>query len=62
MEIFRQHDMMEPVSKIAGSMRYISRVGWYTSLGGDGPFDQKHIASVEAFGCGEDSSQASAYM
>jgi 2,4-dichlorophenol 6-monooxygenase len=62
MEIFRQHDMMEPISKIAGKMRYVSRVSWITSLGGDGPFEQKHIASIEAFGGGEGSEQANTYM
>lgn len=62
MEIFRQHGMADPVLNKAGSMRYISRVQWATSLGGDGPFDRKHIASVEAFGGGEESDQAQTYM
>lgn len=33
MEIFRQHRMEGPITKIAGNMRFISRVQWANSLG-----------------------------
>jgi 2,4-dichlorophenol 6-monooxygenase len=62
MELFRQHGTADPVIEKAGSMRYISRIQWATSLGGSGPFDRKQIASVEAFGGGEESNQAQTYM
>lgn len=62
MEIFRQHGMAEAIAADAGTMRYISKVQWSSSLGGSGPFDRRQIGSVNAFGGGEESDQAATYQ
>lgn len=62
MEILRQYGMSEPVIEKSGTMRFISRVQWSSSLGGDGPYDRKILGTVDAFGGGEDSDQAIMYQ
>lgn len=51
MEIFRQHDVADAVYD-AGMPMNNCKVRYVTSLGGDGPLDQKELYSFDAFGGG----------
>jgi 2,4-dichlorophenol 6-monooxygenase len=50
MEIFRQHNIAERIKSVGCPIRNMSQTDWRTSLGGDGPYDGRLIASVPAFG------------
>lgn len=50
MEIFRQHDIASRIKSVGCPIRNMSQTDWRTSLGGDGPYDGRLIASVPAFG------------
>jgi 2,4-dichlorophenol 6-monooxygenase len=50
MEIFRQHNMAERIRKVGCPIRYMGRIDWRSSLGGDGPYDRRVIGTVPAFG------------
>lgn len=52
MEIFRQHGIADAVYAGGAPLDQMSAVAWYTSLGGDGPFDAKTIYKLDAFGGG----------
>ncbi|KAM5357362.1 hypothetical protein ACJZ2D_016338 [Fusarium nematophilum] len=62
MEILRQYGLADPIIEKSGTMRYISRVQWSSSLGGDSPYDRKILGTVEAFGGGEETDQANIYQ
>ncbi|MET0545829.1 MAG: FAD-dependent monooxygenase [Caulobacterales bacterium] len=50
MEIFQEYDLAEAVYARGTPMANMSRVGWFTSLGGDGELDRKTIHKMDAFG------------
>lgn len=52
MEIFRQHGVSDAVYAGGAPLDQMGAVAWYTSLGGDGPFDAKTIYKMDAFGGG----------
>src|SRR4051794_16078455 len=52
MEIFRQHGVAEAILEVGAPIEKFGKVRWVTSLGGDGPMDQKVIHQMDAFGGG----------
>jgi 2,4-dichlorophenol 6-monooxygenase len=50
MEIFREEGLAERIYDLSTPAANMSRVGWYTSLGGDGELDRKTIHLMDAFG------------
>jgi 2,4-dichlorophenol 6-monooxygenase len=52
MEIFRQHGVAETILEVGAPIEKFGKVRWVTSLGGDGPMDQKVIHQMDAFGGG----------
>lgn len=52
MELFREVGLADAVYAVGAPLENMQRVGWYTSLGGDGPLDRKTIALMDAFGGG----------
>lgn len=53
MEIFREMGLSDAIYQRSTPMENMSSVGWYTSLGGDGPLDGKTIYVMDAFGGGK---------
>ncbi|GLY50837.1 FAD-dependent monooxygenase [Lentzea sp. NBRC 102530] len=51
MEIFRQHGLADEVSAL-GLPTHDTKVRYVTSLGGDGPYDQREIITFDAFSGG----------
>ncbi|GAB3304597.1 aromatic ring hydroxylase [Epidermidibacterium keratini] len=52
MEIFRQHAVADSIYEVSSPMENMSTALWCTSIGGDGPFDRKILARLDAFGGG----------
>ena len=52
MEIFRAWGIEKDVASRGTPPEHMARVGWYTSLGGDGELDRKRIHIMDAFGGG----------
>lgn len=52
MEILREAGIADEVYELSTPAENMSRVGWYTSLGGDGELDRKTIHLMDAFGGG----------
>src|SRR3954471_2669425 len=52
MEVFRQHGVAEAILEVGAPIEKFGKVRWVTSLGGDGPMDQKVIHEMDAFGGG----------
>lgn len=50
MEVFRKHDLVDEIIELGTPARYMSKVAWVSSLGGDGPLDQKVIHTIPSFG------------
>ncbi|WP_374413718.1 FAD-dependent monooxygenase [Novosphingobium colocasiae] len=50
MEILREEGLADYIYANSTPAENMSRVGWYTSLGGDGPLDRKQIGIIDAFG------------
>lgn len=50
MEMFREIGMADTIYDVGAPLENMCKVGWYTSLGGDGPMDRKIIAEMDAFG------------
>jgi 2,4-dichlorophenol 6-monooxygenase len=50
MEIFRQHDLADTVYAVGVPIEKMGKVRWRTSLGGDGPLDQRTIYEMDSFG------------
>ncbi len=53
MEIFREIGIADRIYELSTPAENMSRVGWFTSLGGDGELDRKTIHMMDAFGGGE---------
>ncbi|MFW2829650.1 FAD-dependent monooxygenase [Sphingomonas sp. ID0503] len=53
MEIFREIGLADKIYGLSTPAENMSRVGWFTSLGGDGELDRKTIHLMDAFGGGE---------
>ncbi len=53
MEVLRQHGVADAVYEVGAPIEKFGKVRWRTSLGGDGPLDQKSIFEMDAFGGGE---------
>jgi 2,4-dichlorophenol 6-monooxygenase len=52
MEILREEGLADAIYERSTPAENMSRVGWYTSLGGDGELDRKTIHVMDAFGGG----------
>ena len=52
MEVFRQHGVADAILDVGAPIEKFGKVRWVTSLGGDGPMDQKVIHEMDAFGRG----------
>jgi 2,4-dichlorophenol 6-monooxygenase len=52
MEVFRQHGVADAIYEVGAPIEKFGKVRWRTSLGGDGPLDQKSIFEMDAFGGG----------
>lgn len=52
MEIFKEIGVSDAVYQRSAPAENMATVGWYTSLGGDGPLDGKTIHVMDAFGGG----------
>ncbi|MBF7014380.1 FAD-dependent monooxygenase [Novosphingobium resinovorum] len=50
MEIMREEGLADHIYRSSTPAENMARVGWYTSLGGDGPLDRKRIGIIDAFG------------
>lgn len=50
MEIFREIGIADKIYSVSTPQENMSRVGWFTSLGGDGELDRKTIHLMDAFG------------
>lgn len=50
MEILREEGLADHIYENSTPAKHMSKVGWYTSLGGDGPLDRKEIGIIDAFG------------
>ena len=50
MEILREEGLAERIYELGTPAANMARVGWYTSLGGDGELDHKTIYLMDAFG------------
>lgn len=50
MEIFREEGIADRIYAVGTPAENMARVGWYTSLGGDGELDRKTILLMDAFG------------
>ncbi|KAH0848650.1 aromatic ring hydroxylase [Fonsecaea pedrosoi] len=50
MEIYQQHGLSEAIYKEASPQQNMCQMLWQSSLGGDGPFDQKKFGSLQCFG------------
>jgi len=50
MEIFRELGIADRIYAVSTPAENMSRVGWFTSLGGDGELDRKTIHLMDAFG------------
>lgn len=50
MEILREEGLADHVYAHSTPAENMARVGWYTSLGGDGELDRKVIGTIDAFG------------
>lgn len=50
MEIFREMGLAQTIYELSTPAENMSRVGWYTSLGGEGELDRKTIHVMDAFG------------
>lgn len=61
MELFREVGLADRVYEAAAPLENMQSVGWYTTLGGDGPLDRKQIALMEAFGGGSLEARYSAH-
>ncbi len=53
MEVFRQHGVADDVYAVGTPPRYMSKVRWRTTLGGDGPLDARTFYEIDAFGGGK---------
>jgi 2,4-dichlorophenol 6-monooxygenase len=61
METFRLHGMHKEIRERGCPARFMSQVGWATSLGGDGRLDRKVIHQFSCFGGDDKSGKALAY-
>jgi 2,4-dichlorophenol 6-monooxygenase len=52
MEVFRHAGVADAVYAVAIPQANISRVCWWTTLAGDGPYDRRNLLSIDAFGGG----------
>lgn len=52
MEIFREIGLADQIYAVSTPAENMSRVGWFTSLGGEGELDRKTIHLMDAFGGG----------
>lgn len=50
MEILREEGLADHIYARSTPAENMGRVGWYTSLGGDGELDRKRIGIIDAFG------------
>ncbi|WP_324740429.1 FAD-dependent monooxygenase [Tsuneonella sp. CC-YZS046] len=50
MEILREEGLAEHIYSRSTPAENMARVGWYTTLGGDGELDRKRIGIIDAFG------------
>lgn len=50
METLRQHNIAARIKAVGCPIRNMSQTDWRTSLGGEGPYDGRRIASVPTFG------------
>jgi 2,4-dichlorophenol 6-monooxygenase len=53
MEAFRQHGVADAIAAVGAPIEKFGKVRWTTSMGGDGPLDQRLIHEMDAFGGGE---------
>ncbi|MCU1691860.1 MAG: aromatic ring hydroxylase [Frankiales bacterium] len=53
MEAFRQHGVEDAILEVGAPIEKFGKVRWTTSMGGDGPLDQKLIHEMDSFGGGE---------
>ncbi|RSL96378.1 hypothetical protein CEP52_011490 [Fusarium oligoseptatum] len=61
MEIYRQHGISDDIYKEASPQQNMCQMLWQSSLGGNGRFDKKVIASLECFGGYEGSEMHTTY-
>src|SRR2546423_1751163 len=52
MEAFRQHGVADAITAVGAPIEKFGKVRWTTSMGGDGPLDQRLIHEMDAFGGG----------
>lgn len=52
MEVFAEHGMLDKVTELGARPEQNSTMRWYTSFGGDKPWDRQEILSVDAWGGG----------
>jgi 2,4-dichlorophenol 6-monooxygenase len=52
MELFRELGLADSIYTQSAPFENMQRVGWYTTLGGDGPLDRKTLGIMDAFGGG----------
>jgi 2,4-dichlorophenol 6-monooxygenase len=52
MEAFRQHGVADAILAVGAPIEKFGKVRWTTSMGGDGPLDQRVIHEMDAFGGG----------
>lgn len=52
MEIFHEIGLAEAIYAQGAPLENMSRVGFYTPIGGEGPLDRKTIAEIDSFGGG----------
>lgn len=50
MEILREEGLADHIYSVSTPAENMARVGWYTSLGGEGPLDRRQIGIIDAFG------------
>jgi len=61
MEALRQHGMIDEVLEKGAPTRNFSQAIWRTSLGGDGPLDQRLIHCLNSFGADDGTEIGEAY-
>ena len=53
MELFREIGIADEIYDRGAPLENMQRVGWFTTLGGDGPRDRKTLGSMASFGGGD---------
>lgn len=52
MELFRELGLADSIYALSAPFENMQRVGWYTTLGGEGPLDRQTLGIMDAFGGG----------